>query len=107
MKVVSLLTYATTLTSKVTEGNAITRKLNFRCRHDILREILEYVKEQPRIKTHIMMHCNLSYTQLNVYLQLCVGMGLLAWDFSNSGTLRITDTGHRLFQVLMLLKSGM
>ena len=105
--VACLLAYATTLTSLVMEGNTITKKLNFRCRHDILRDILEYVREQPRIKTHIMMHCNLSYIQLSFYLQLCIGMGLLAWDFSNSGTLRITDTGHRLFQVLMLLKGGM
>jgi len=87
-------------------GNAISKKLNLRCRHDILRDILEYVKEQPRFKSHIMMHCNLSYTQLSFYIQLCIGMGLLAWDFSNSGSLRITDTGHRLFQVLLLLKVG-
>ena len=96
----------TTLTLLVMEGNTINRKLNFRCKHDILRDILEYVREQPRIKTHIMYHCKLSYSQLSFYLQLCIGMGLLAWDFSNSGTLRITDTGHRLFQVLMVLKGG-
>jgi len=54
-----------------------------------------------------MMHCNLSYSQLSFYLQLCMGMGLMAWDLSNAGTLRITESGHRLFQVLMILKGGM
>ena len=81
-------------------------KNNIRCRHDILREILAYVKEQPRIKTHIMMHCNLSSSQLSFYLQLCIGMGLLAWDVTNTGSLRITDSGYRLFQILMSLKGN-
>ena len=54
-----------------------------------------------------MHHCNLSYGMLSFYLQLCVSMGLLAWDLSNSGTLRITESGHRFFQVLMMLKGGM
>ncbi len=91
----------------VMEGKTISRKVNFRCKHEILRDILGYVKEQPRIKTHIMHHCNLSYTMLSFYLQLCIGMGLLVWDLSNSGALRITESGHRLFQVLMMLKGGM
>lgn len=84
----------------------MVNKPNIRCRHDILREILAYVKEQPRIKTHIMMHCNLSSRQLSFYLQLCIGMGLIAWDATNTGSLRITEVGHRLFQVLMMLKGN-
>jgi len=99
--------YGTNLMSSVMEGKTISRKVNFRCKHEILRDILGYVKEQPRIKTHIMHHCNLSYTMLSFYLQLCIGMGLLVWDLSNSGALRITESGHRLFQVLMMLKGGM
>ena len=88
------------------EDDNVSIKTGLRCKHDILRDILAYVKEQPRIKTHIMRHCNLSFSQLSFYLQLCLGMGLLAWDISNAGALRITDSGHRLFQVLMLLRGG-
>ncbi len=88
------------------EDDGLTIQTGPRCKHDILRDILEYVKEQPRIKTHIMRHCNLSFSQLSFYLQLCLGMGLLAWDISNTGALRITDNGHRLFQLLMTLRGG-
>jgi predicted transcriptional regulator len=43
---------------------------------DIMENILRVTNEGAK-KTHIMYRCNLSFNQLNAYLDLLVSMGLL------------------------------
>ena len=50
-----------------------------RDRHEIVAEILKTARE-GRIKTHIMYKAKLSYSQINTYLKLLVGNGVLSQD---------------------------
>jgi len=56
----------------------VERELNFmhRSRIDIIAEILRVSVGGSR-KTHIMYRCNLSYRQIQAYLDLLVDRGLL------------------------------
>ncbi len=47
-----------------------------RSRMDIMENILSVAMKGAR-KTHIMYRCNLSFEQLNAYLDLLVSLGLL------------------------------
>jgi predicted transcriptional regulator len=47
-----------------------------RSRMDIMENILRVTNEGAK-KTHIMYRCNLSFRQLNAYLDLLVSIGLL------------------------------
>ncbi len=64
--------------------NEIGRSLH-RSRMDIMENILSVAMKGAR-KTHIMYRCNLSFEQLNVYLDFLLSLGLL-----NSVSIKIED----------------
>ena len=62
-----------------------------RSRLDIMYTILSLCQHGENRKTHIMYRCNLSYSQLQRYLEILTGLGLLKED---GGRYRITQKGE-------------
>ena len=75
---------------------------------DIMASILSEALKGAK-KTHIMYRCNLSYRQLEVYLRLLLGMGLLASpsgkDDSNSCLFRTTAKGREFLEAYNTLRA--
>jgi predicted transcriptional regulator len=68
---------------------------------DIIADILEASKGRTR-KTYLMYRCNLSFKQLENYLNLLLKRGLLRTieddDDNNSNRFRITEKGERFLE---------
>ncbi len=68
---------------------------------DIIADILEASKGKTR-KTYLMYRCNLSFRQLENYLNLLLRRGLLKAaedNNNNTGLFRITEKGERFLEV--------
>ena len=79
-----------------------------RSRIDIIADILDAADEGVR-KTHIMYRCNLSFKQLETYLDLLLNRGLLktvpeGGKNSYARSFEITDKGQILLQAYQSLK---
>jgi predicted transcriptional regulator len=80
-----------------------------RCRMDIMDNILRVSNEGAR-KTHIMYKCNLSFKQLNTYLDLLVSIRLLksvpprTEEKSDSNTYETTEKGQDFVQAYRKLR---
>ena len=69
-----------------------------RDRLDIISEILDIAKD-GRLKTQIMYRANLSFSQLNDYLDVLTKMGLLQVKKENrKTTYKTTDKGYRYLE---------
>ncbi len=69
-----------------------------RDRLDIISEILVIAKD-GRLKTQIMYRANLSFAQLNDYLDVLTKMGLLQVQKENrKTTYKTTDKGYRYLE---------
>jgi len=80
-----------------------------RSRTDIIADIL-YAAVDDVIKTHIMHRCNLSFRQLEAYLDLLLDRGLLTTvsgevQSSNTRLFKITDKGQALLQAYQSLRA--
>lgn len=65
---------------------------------DIIAEILDIAKD-GLLKTQIMYRANLSFAQLNEYLDFLTGMNLLGMEKENRKKLyRTTEKGERYLQ---------
>jgi len=75
---------------------------------DIMADILTKAKEDT-IKTRIMYKCNLSYSQLKIYLSLLLKIGLLdsGSDERGNNQYKITSKGSEFLTVYSKLKSLM
>ena len=75
---------------------------------EIVATILDEAHKGTK-KTHIMYRCNLSHTQLQVYLKLLLGMGLLAShsekDSSELGLFKTTAKGLEFLDAYRTLKA--
>ena len=76
---------------------------------DIIADILHAAVDDVR-KTHIMCRCNLSFRQLEAYLDLLLDRGLLTRvseevPSSNTGLFKVTDKGQALLQSYQSLKA--
>ncbi|MGQ9538135.1 MAG: winged helix-turn-helix domain-containing protein [Candidatus Bathycorpusculaceae bacterium] len=70
-----------------------------RGRLDIIADILEASHRKVR-KTHLMYHCNLSFKQLDYYLNFLVERKLLSpINNSKSDLFKITEKGERFLDV--------
>lgn len=84
-------------------------KSSHRSRIDIIADILHVAVGGAR-KTQIMYSCNLSFKQLQSYLALLLGRGLLtavseAERSNDLGFLEITDKGQALLKAYNSLKA--
>jgi predicted transcriptional regulator len=80
-----------------------------RSRIEIIADILDEVGDGAR-KTHIMYRCNLSFKQLETYLNLLLNRGLLKripeeGKSNCSRSFEITDKGQILLQAYQSLKA--
>jgi len=80
-----------------------------RSRIDIIADILDAADEGAR-KTHIMYRCNLSFKQLETYLDLLLNRGLLKRvpeEGKNNymRSFKVTDKGQILLQAYQSLKA--
>jgi len=83
----------------------VEKKLSLlhRSRVDIIADILRVAEEGAK-KTHIMYKCNLSFRQLNVYLNFLAERGLLKpipakkGDRNNLNTYETTSRGRSFIQ---------
>ena len=77
---------------------------------DIMASILKEAHKGAR-KTRIMYRCNLSHTQLQVYLKLLLGMEFLAShsekDSSELGLFKTTAKGLKFLDAYLALKALM
>lgn len=76
---------------------------------DIIANILTEAKKDS-IKTHIMYKCNLSYRQLEIYLNLLLKLELLythSNEESNKQNFGITSKGSKFLNVYKKLKALM
>ena len=65
-----------------------------RTRFEVMYEILSFCRS-PRQKTHIMYKCNLSYEQLQKYIEFTVSSNLLKKSEENGKALyQITEHGE-------------
>jgi len=76
---------------------------------DIIAEILDAADGSAK-KTHIMYRCNLSFKQLETYLNLLLNRGLLKkvseeGKSSYTRSFKITDKGQILLQAYQSLKA--
>jgi predicted transcriptional regulator len=73
------------------------RNNSHRGRLDIIADILEASRKKVR-KTHLMYHCNLSFKQLELYLNFLVERQLLSHVSGSTGTFKITGKGERFLE---------
>lgn len=57
-----------------------------------MSELLELAKSRPRKKTHLMYKANLSYKQLQAYLEFLVDRGLLMRSENGSENPKLFET---------------
>ena len=67
--------------------------LRTRSKHDIVADILEILRE-PKLKTHVMYHGNLSYAQVKFYLKLMEARRVI--QKTDGGRWVITEKGRKL-----------
>jgi len=89
--------------SKVQIESGSSRLLRKRNDIDIIASILNEAHRGAR-KTRIMYRCNLSHRQLQAYLKLLLGMGLLA---SRSDLFKTTAKGRKFVDAYHTLKALM
>ena len=98
------------MTSWIKGELSYSRRIRKRSDIDIMASILNEAHKGAR-KTHIMYRCNLSHRQLQVYLKLLLGMGLLAsHSDKNSGKLdlfKTTAKGLKFLDAYRILKALM
>ena len=80
-----------------------SRRLRKRSEVDIMANILSEAHRGAR-KTRIMYRCNLSHRQLQVYLKLLLGLGLLE---SRSNLFKTTVKGRKFVDAYRTLKALM
>ena len=80
-----------------------SRRLRKRSEVDIMANILSEAHRGAR-KTRIMYRCNLSHRQLQVYLKLLLGLGLLE---SRSNLFKTTAKGLKFVDAYRTLKALM
>ena len=78
-----------------------SRKFRKRSDTDIIANILNEARKGVK-KTRIMYKCNLSHRQLQVYLKLLLGMGLLAF---HSDLHKTTTKGLKFLDAYRTLKA--
>ena len=89
--------------SRVQVEPVSSRWLRKRSDIDIMANILDEARRGAR-KTRIMYRCNLSHRQLQAYLKLLLGMGLLA---SQSALFKTTVKGRKFVDAYGTLKALM
>jgi len=87
----------------VTDMSGSSRLTQLRSRIDIMASVLNEAREGTR-KTRIMYRCNLSHKQLQAYLKLLLGMGLLE---SPSDLFKTTAKGRKFVDAYRTLKALM
>jgi len=96
--------------SKIKEELSYSCKIRKRSDIDIMANILSETRKGAR-KTRIMYKCNLSHTQLQVYLKLLLGMRFLAShsekDSSESDLFKTTAKGLKFLDAYRALKALM
>jgi len=73
------------------------RNNSHRGRLDIIADILEASRKKVR-KTHIMYHCNLSFKQLDFYLNFLVESKLLCHVGGSDEMFKTTSKGERFLK---------
>lgn len=73
------------------------RRKVYRGRLEIIRDILQVVRDTCSRKTHIMYRANLSYKLLKNYLEYVLGAGLIEYDGNAFYT--ITEKGETFLEV--------
>ena len=91
------------MSSRVQVESGSSRRLRKRSDMDIMANILGEALRGAR-KTRIMYRCNLSHRQLQVYLKVLLGMGLLA---SRSALFKTTGKGRKFVDAYRTLKALM
>jgi predicted transcriptional regulator len=91
------------MSSRVQVEPGSSRRLRKRSDIDIMANILGEALRGAR-KTRIMYRCNLSHRQLQVYLKVLLGMGLLA---SRSDLFKTTGKGRKFVDAYRTLKALM
>lgn len=69
------------------------RMLRTRSKHDIVADILEILRE-PKLKTHVMYHGNLSYAQAKFYIRLMESRRII--QRTDGDRWVITEKGRKL-----------
>ena len=96
--------------SKISVESSYSRRIRKRSDIDIMASILNEAHKGAR-KTRIMYRCNLSHRQLQVYLKLLLGMGLLAShsekESSKLDIFRTTAKGLKFLDAYRTLKALM
>ena len=88
------------MSSKVQVKSRSSRWVRKRSDIDIMASILNEAHKGAR-KTRIMYRCNLSHRQLQVYLKLLLGIGLLV---SHSDLFKTTTKGLKFLDAYRTLK---
>ncbi len=98
------------MTSRIKGELTRSRRIRKRSDIDIMARILNEAHEGAK-KTHIMYRCNLSYRQLQVYLKLLLGIGLLVSrsekDSSELDLFETTAKGFKFLDAYRTLKALM
>ena len=96
--------------SKIKGELSYPRRIRKRSDIDVMASVLKEAHEGAR-KTRIMYRCNLSHTQLQVYLKLLLGMGFLVShsekDSSELGFFKTTAKGLKFLDAYRTLKALM
>jgi len=94
--------------SKIKGELSYPRRIRKRSDVDVMASVLKEAHEGAR-KTRIMYRCNLSHTQLQVYLKLLLGMGFLVShsekDSSELGFFKTTAKGLKFLDAYRALKA--
>ena len=95
---------------RIEEKSDVVHVNKMRSRTDIMASILKEAKTKTR-KTRIMYGCNLSHRQLQRYLKLLLGMGMLR-SFAERGSketrfFKITEKGEKFLSAYGELKTLM
>jgi len=98
------------MASKIRVSPESKRLVRKRSDIDIMASILSETKKGAK-KTRIMYRCNLSYSQLQVYLQILCEMGLLANQSNEEGEkqncFKTESKGFKFLEAYRALKSLM
>jgi len=81
----------------------LSEKVEFirRSRLEIMYNILSLCQRGENKKTHIMYRCNLSFKQVQKYLETLTSMGLLS---ANQGLYELTEKGEKFLKEFQDLK---
>ena len=95
------------MTNRLDRKTSPSLKVQKRSDIDIMANILNEAHEGTK-KTRIMYRCNLSHRQLQVYLNLLLGMGFLAFhsekDSNEHDLFKTTFKGHKFVDAYRALK---